>query len=161
MLYLPDEQMPADICFSRVKAADIKAVVVEAMDDDFVLGKEGKQAGVQVNFAKQVKVTDILNWDGLALDLPIVSFLLKVDCVLPSLQPSASEDVVSLRHQASHLVKVFRKISPALFSIKQTKASFWHGAAHKSFKTDSGWDDALTKQLPEQIQHAQLIESDQ
>jgi len=123
MLNLPYQQVTTDIAFSRVETTDMKAVVVEAMEDDFALGEERKQLRVQVNFAEQAKVADIFNWDGLALHLPVVVFLLKVKGVLSPLQPSAAEDVISLRHPANHLAKTTQKISPALRNTKRTKSS--------------------------------------
>jgi hypothetical protein len=115
--------MTTDIALSRVETADIEAVVVEAVDNDFVLGKERKQLRVQVNFAEKVKVADIFNRDGLALDLPIVVFLFKVKGVLLAPQSPAPKDVVSLRHQANHLATTIQRISPALRSTKRTKSS--------------------------------------
>jgi len=98
MLNLPHQQVTTAIAFAWVETIDIKALVVKAVEDNFVLGKERKQSGVQVNFTEKVEVADILNRYGLALDLPIIAFLLKADCVLPPLQSSAPEDVAGLRH---------------------------------------------------------------
>jgi hypothetical protein len=123
MLNLPHQQVTADIAFPRVETADIEAVVVEAMDDDFILGKERKQLRVQVNLAEKVKVADIFNRDGLALHLPVVVLLLKVKGVLLAPQSPAPKDVVGLRHQANHLAKTIQRISPALRSTKRTKSS--------------------------------------
>jgi len=75
------------------------------MHDNPILGEEVEQFGVEVNFAKKVKIIDILNGDGLAGNFTAFTFLFKIKGVLSPPQTPTAEDVVTAC-QNTHLTSL-------------------------------------------------------